>query len=286
MDLTKFALVVMNNVREFVQPALDEIDKRLEAFDLRIRSIPAGKDGADGIAGKDGAPGPQGQKGDPGANGADGQPGGTGEPGPAGAAGAKGEPGLIGPMGPQGERGEKGDPGEPGPAGAPGQSIKGDNGADGKSVTADDVMPALEAMVAKWMIDVERRTVDQVQRAMDAVPRPKDGRDGVDGLGFEDLSVEFDGERNFTLKFERGDQKKEFAFSLPIVIYRGVHRDGEQYQKGDGVTWAGSFWIAQCDTKAKPIDGSVDWKLSVKRGRDGKNGDPGRDFTPPKPVKL
>lgn len=99
------------------------------------------------------------------------------------------------------------------------------------------------------------------------------GRDGADGLGFEDMSIEHDGERGFVLRFERGEIKKEFPFSIPSVIDRGVWREG-QYQKGDGATWAGSFFIAQRDTTDKP-ETSDAWRLSVKRGRDGKDGKPG-----------
>lgn len=99
------------------------------------------------------------------------------------------------------------------------------------------------------------------------------GKDGADGLGFDDLSVEHDGERGFAFCFARGGIKKEFAISVPVVIDRGVWREG-QYQKGDGATWAGSFFIAQRDTTDKP-ETSDAWRLAVKRGRDGKDGKPG-----------
>lgn len=52
-------------------------------------------------------------------------------------------------------------------------------------------------------------------------------------------------------------------------FYRGVFTDGTQYRTADGVTWDGSMWFAQRDTKSKP--GTDDsWKLAVKKGRDGK----------------
>lgn len=99
----------------------------------------------------------------------------------------------------------------------------------------------------------------------------EDGDPGKDGLGFDDLDVSYDGEKTVTLKFTQGERVKEFAFTMPVVIDRGVYRDGSEYKAGDGVTWGGSFWIAQKDTSAKP-DAGDDWRLSVKRGRDGKNG--------------
>lgn len=57
---------------------------------------------------------------------------------------------------------------------------------------------------------------------------------------------------------------------LPVVIHRGVFREGIDYRSGDATTWDGSLWIAQRDTQDKP--GTSDaWRLSVKRGRDGKD---------------
>ncbi|MDX0487531.1 hypothetical protein GOL97_26125 [Sinorhizobium medicae] len=100
----------------------------------------------------------------------------------------------------------------------------------------------------------------------------RDGDPGKDGLGFDDLDVSYDGEKTITLKFTQGERVKEFAFTMPVVIDRGVYRDGSEYKAGDGVTWGGSFWIAQKDTSAKP-DAGDDWRLSVKRGRDGKHGE-------------
>src|SRR5580765_1441734 len=64
---------------------------------------------------------------------------------------------------------------------------------------------------------------------------------------------------------------KTIELKTNIVLDAGVWKDGTAYSQGDGVTWAGSFWIAQADTGAKPGD-SEDWRLAVKRGRDGKDG--------------
>lgn len=111
----------------------------------------------------------------------------------------------------------------------------------------------------------------------------RDGADGVDGLGFDDMCAEYDGERGIVLRFVRGEQVKEFAFTMPVVIDRGVWVEGKGYSAGDAVTWAGSVWIAQKETNDKP-DGGNGWRLSVKRGRDGKDGVV-RDLTP-KPVKV
>jgi len=105
-----------------------------------------------------------------------------------------------------------------------------------------------------------------------------DGKDGLDGLGFDDLSVEHDGERLLTLSFTRGEQVKQFPVVFPIPLYRGVWKEGA-FAKGDGVTLGGHVWIARCDTSAKPGD-SEDWKLAVKRGRDGRDRPEGEKKAP------
>jgi hypothetical protein len=56
----------------------------------------------------------------------------------------------------------------------------------------------------------------------------------------------------------------------PFVFDAGIWVDGLDYQKGAGVSYRGSYWIAQQDTTQKPGDGP-DWRLAVKRGRNGKD---------------
>lgn len=149
-----------------------------------------------------------------------------------------------------------------------------------KTAIVADLLPHHEAAFGKWALDFERRATETLQRAADAVPDPKngidgkDGADGRDGFGFDDLHVESDGERTIMLRFVRGDQIKEFRCVLPIVLDRGVFHAERSYEAGDGVTWAGSFWIAQKATQQKPGEGDG-WRLAVKRGRDGKDGQKG-----------
>lgn len=141
---------------------------------------------------------------------------------------------------------------------------------DGKDseVTAEDFLTLFEAEQAKALLDFERRLQDRLQKAIDRIEKPKDGKDGV---GFEDMEVLFDGERTVTMKFVRGEVVKEFPFTLPIPIDRGVWKSGESYARGDSVSFGGSIFIAQRDTGSKP-ETDDSWRLSVKRGRDGKDG--------------
>ena len=151
--------------------------------------------------------------------------------------------------------------------------LPGKDGQDGASVSVEDVERMVECKVAGWALDFERRAQGVLERAVDRIQKPadgKDGRNGVDGLGFDDLSVEYDGERRIALKFSRGDICKQFAVDIPVVLDRGVYKPDSEYQKGDAVTWGGSLWIAQKDgPESKPgEDGG--WRLAVKKGRDGK----------------
>lgn len=62
--------------------------------------------------------------------------------------------------------------------------------------------------------------------------------------------------------------------TIPAVLDRGVYKAEEAYDTGDGVTWSGSFWIAQRKTASGevPGDASGAWRLAVKKGRDGSHG--------------
>ncbi len=117
-------------------------------------------------------------------------------------------------------------------------------------------------------------------RAQVPGPAGVDGKDGADGLGFDDLDVEFDDERTVQFKFTRGDVQKSWPVEFPFMRYHGVFADGLTYEKGDVVTWGGSTWHANEQTATKPGDGSKAWTLVVKRGRDGRDGKDGAAGVP------
>jgi collagen type III alpha len=107
-------------------------------------------------------------------------------------------------------------------------------------------------------------------------PAGPEGPAGADGLSVENLFVEQDSERSFRIVFQRGTTRREFPVKMACVLDQGVFQAERSYEKGDGVSYGGSFWIAQNDTKdAKPGDGSGAWRLAVKQGRDGKQGPAG-----------
>lgn len=277
MDFSNLCETILTNVREFVQPALDELARRID-------SIPAGKDGRDGVDGKNG------EKGEAGRDGRDGVDGKNGTAGSDGRDGAPGERGIDGRDGVDGKDGHDGIDGKsitiedvrpiiddflksiP----LPQNGRDGERGVDGKSVTVDDVLPHFQQAFDKWALDFERRAQDIHTRLLASFDKPKDGRDGIDGkdgadgLGFDDIDITHDGERGFTIAVVRGDRRKEFTFQLPVVLERGVYKADRTYERGDAVTCDGSYWIAQKSSPAGKPGQSPDWRLSVKRGRDGK----------------
>jgi hypothetical protein len=249
----------------------------MDAATKAVAAIPVPKDGRDGKDGKDGAPatapdleaivkevtariptpkdGKDGKdgvsvKGDPGRDGVDGKDG----------ISIKGDPGRDGVDGAPGERGLPGERGE-----------KGMDGRDGTSVTLADVTPLVETAVTKAVLDLERRGMDAINRAIDKLPVPKDGKDGVngrDGVSLDAFDVSLDDDDQ-TLVFTLATPECEMVRKVrtPLNVYRGVYTAGH-HTKGSSVTYGGSQWIARRDTdNAPPHD---DWTLAVKRGRDAK----------------
>lgn len=91
--------------------------------------------------------------------------------------------------------------------------------------------------------------------------------------GVKDIVVEHDGERTIkTIVTLASGQTTEKTVTIPAMIYRGVHQEGQAYEKGDTVTRKGSIWCCAAEsTDATPDGESADWQLAVKRGRDGKD---------------
>lgn len=153
------------------------------------------------------------------------------------------------------------------------------DGEPGRGITTEDFRQLFEAEQAKWALDFERRATDLLQRQIERIPVPKDG---ADGMGFDDMSVEHDGDGNVRLIFTKGDRSKEFPIRIPRQKDAGVWREGE-YREGDGVTWGGSYFFAQKDSPVGKPGESPDWRMSVKRGRDGRDAkvEPGNSGPPP-----
>src|SRR5262245_27522832 len=131
-----------------------------------------------------------------------------------------------------GPRGEPGPEGKQGPAGE-----RGDAGAKGE--------PGRNASDLNYLQNYAHK---QVARALETatMTTPDGGR---------------------TLRWAIGDNVHEIKTAL--VLDAGVWKEGASYVPGDAVTFAGSFWIAQTATTAKPP--SADWRLAVRKGDNGRD---------------
>lgn len=153
-------------------------------------------------------------------------------------------------------------------------------GKDGTNVTADDVRGVVELEVMKGLRDLERHAGEVIQRAADAIPKPKDGADGQDLTGAE---LDYDGERGLIIRHNGGEIVKR----MPIPIDRGYWRPGMKSEKGDVVTESGSAWIALADNDVKPsLETKEFWRMMARKGKDGERGEKGVPYVPPAPVKL
>jgi hypothetical protein len=172
--------------------------------------------------------------------------------------------------------------GKDGQDGAPGErGEKGDPGADGKD--GRDGCDVVDAMIDKDGSLVVAFSNGRLKNLGPVIGRDgAPGKDGRDGFGFDDLDL-VETDEGLMLRFVKGDVVREFR--LPVVLDRGVWKEGGAYRKGDGVTWGRHYWIAKADTDQKPEAGS-EWRLAVKSGRDGKDGKDGTPPAPTPPLKL
>lgn len=83
----------------------------------------------------------------------------------------------------------------------------------------------------------------------------------------DDLKAMNDGLVDCTKRLQ---QRVEQLESHSPLGYKGVLRDGDIGQRGYFYTHGGSIWFAKADTRARPGDGSQDWVLACKHGRDAR----------------
>lgn len=152
----------------------------------------------------------------------------------------------------------------------------GKNGVDGKdgvAPTVSEVAGVFERRFSDLALAWERQARDLFDKAVDKMPIPKDGKDGRDAFPLEsfDMVLEEDG-RTVTVKMQTQHGMVEKCLKFPSVIERGPFVKGKAYEAGDGVSYAGSFWVAKCDNpQGTPGSGETDWRCIAKRGRDGRD---------------
>ena len=145
----------------------------------------------------------------------------------------------------------------------------GEPGEDGKDALQLEILPMIDAEKA-----YPRGTYAIHQGGLWRSYQKTTGMNGWECLvdGISDIDITQADERNFTVTaIKSSGDKTEKTFSVPVMIYRDVFKDGEKYLPGDSVTWGGSVWYCNEATGDKPgEDGSKGWKLAVKRGRDAR----------------
>lgn len=301
-DVNALAQRMIAAVREYVARAESSLVQRINASVAAVPAGPKGEKGDQGAQGEKGDQGERGQEGPQGAAGDRGADGASGEQGPRGESvkGDRGEPGEPGPQGKVGERGADGAPGERGPSGEsikgdagprgePGargergeiglqgeRGVKGEAGDPGRDAAELDILPSIDEAKSyrrgTWashnggLIRSSRQT-DPVSEGL-----VKAGWVVmVEGMNGAPTVTQGEDPREITCTVTLTSGTKAVnIFRVPMVIDLGVWREGE-YQQGDHVTWDGSGWIAQRKTTAKPGMPPHDWRLSTKRGRDGKD---------------
>lgn len=185
------------------------------------------------------------------------------------------------------------------------------DGADGVSVSIDDVTPILIAEIGRRVAELPAPkdgvdgkdadpafVVESIREAVAALPAPQKGDKGDDGaMGALPLVKAWDDRVHYqgnvvthagSLYQASRDTAKEPPHADWICLaaagakgqdgrsftIRGTHRDGEAYQMLDVVSLNGaSFAAKRDDPGACPGDG---WQLIAKQGGPGKPGDPGR----------
>ncbi len=142
---------------------------------------------------------------------------------------------------------------------------KGDSGKDGVGLA--DALIDRDGRLVLTLTDGGTKALGQVVG--------RDGKDGDDGapghtFGLDDFEIVPMDERTIKMGFTFGEVMHSFELAIPTVIYRGLWKQGETYQRGDMVTWAGGVWHCNADDcQSKPDAG--EYTLAVKRGRDGRD---------------
>ena len=257
--LGALADIVKDAIAQAVAPLHDRI-KELEG-----RPIPQnGKDGRDGVDGKDGAPGEKGLDGKDGRDGVDGK---DGLPGEKGLDGKNAEPAsyddsglrtwiadqlkaLPAPVAIDGVDGKDGAP-----------------GADGRDALQLEILPAIDEQKS-YPRGSYAKHAGGLWRSFEQTHGLRGWECIVDGIAW--VSPTIDGKHiKMTVRTSSGHEDYADAV-IPVQVYKGVF-DASDYEQGDTATWAGSLWHCNMTgTKAKPGDGSPDWTLAVKKGRDGR----------------
>lgn len=149
------------------------------------------------------------------------------------------------------------------------------DGVDGKDAVApsvDEIAATFERRFSDLTLSWERQARNVFEKAADRMPIPKDGENGRDAFPLDSFDMQLgDDGRTVTVKMQAGDTVIEKSVKIATLLDKGVYSKGHSYEKGDVVSYGGCSWVAQKDDAAGVPGGSDGWRLSVKKGRDGKD---------------
>ena len=85
----------------------------------------------------------------------------------------------------------------------------------------------------EWELDFQRRSEELIAKALAAVPAPKDGKDGRDGLSLKDFdAITEDGGRTWTLSLTADETVIKRTLVTAMPLDRGVYSAGADLYQG------------------------------------------------------
>ncbi|MDH2557166.1 phage gp6-like head-tail connector protein [Enterobacter roggenkampii] len=151
------------------------------------------------------------------------------------------------------------------PAAAPGK-----DGADGRDALTLEVLPFIDEEKSYPRGSYATHN-GGLWRAYEKTHGMRGWECLVDGVA--GIDIQHSEQRTLTLTVNRTSGASETkSFDVPVMIYQGIFKSGQEYLPGDTVTWGGSLWHCDEQTQDKPGEaGSKGWTLAAKRGRDGRD---------------
>ena len=151
------------------------------------------------------------------------------------------------------------------PAAAPGK-----DGADGRDALTLEVLPFIDEEKSYPRGSYATHN-GGLWRAYEKTHGMRGWECLVDGVA--GIDIQHSEQRTLTLTVNRTSGASETkSFDVPVMIYQGIFKSGQEYLPGDTVTWGGSLWHCDEQTQDKPgEEGSKGWTLAAKRGRDGRD---------------
>ncbi|MDP9991973.1 hypothetical protein J2W28_001001 [Variovorax boronicumulans] len=156
------------------------------------------------------------------------------------------------------------------------------DGDPGRDAAHIEILPAIDA-AKSYPRGTYAKHAGGLWRSYETTTELKGWECIVEGVAQLSIEQHADNPRKFLVNLSTSSGRQEVKeFNMPVVLYRGIFKEGDAYEAGDSVTWGGSTWIALQDTGSKPdsVDGT--WRLAVKRGSPGKDAMPVKSGGPAK----